>query len=80
MLFYTRNKLKDYLIKEGVGNMKTPRIANAIGQIDDDLVAGAAKCKTKNKKHWLKWGSLAACFAVLVIAGQQSSRRYFGKM
>ena len=33
--------------------MKTPRIANAIGQIDDDLVAGAAKCKTKNKKHWL---------------------------
>ena len=49
--------------------MKTPRIANAIGQIDDDLVAGAAKCKTKNKKYWLKWGSLAACFAVLVIAG-----------
>ena len=49
--------------------MKTPRIANAIGQIDDDLVADAAKCKKKNKKHWLKWGSLAACFAVLVIAG-----------
>ena len=37
--------------------MKTPRIANAIGQIDDDLVADAAKCKKKNKKHWLKWGS-----------------------
>ena len=36
--------------------MKTPRIANAIGQIDDDLVADAAKCKKKNKKHWLKWG------------------------
>ena len=33
--------------------MKTPRIANAIGQIDDDLVADAAKCKKKNKKHWL---------------------------
>ena len=29
--------------------MKTPRIANAIGQIDDDLVAGAAKCKTKKR-------------------------------
>lgn len=27
--------------------MKTPRIANAIGQIDDDLVADAAKCKKK---------------------------------
>lgn len=49
--------------------MKTPRIANAIGQIDDDLVADAAKCKKKNKKHWLKWGSLAACFAVIVIVG-----------
>lgn len=49
--------------------MKTPRIANAIGQIDDDLVADAAKCKKKNKKHWLKWGSLAACFAVIVILG-----------
>ena len=23
--------------------MKTPRIANAVGQIDDDLVAGAAQ-------------------------------------
>lgn len=49
--------------------MKTPRIANAIGQIDDDLVIGAAKVGTKNKKHWFKWGSLAACFAVFVIAG-----------
>ena len=49
--------------------MKTPRIANAIGQMDDDLVISAAKCETKNKKHWLKWSSLAACFAVFVIAG-----------
>ena len=48
--------------------MKTPRIANAIGHIDDDLVAGAAECK-KNRNHWLKWGSLAACFAVIVIVG-----------
>ena len=55
--------------------MKTPRIANAIGQIDDDLVADAAKCKKKNKKHWLKWGSLAACFAVIVIVGRSEERR-----
>lgn len=32
--------------------MKKPRIANAIGHIDDDLVAGAAECK-KNRNHWL---------------------------
>lgn len=49
--------------------MKTPRIANAIGQMDDDLVISAAKRETKNKKYWLKWSSLAACFAVFVIAG-----------
>ena len=59
--------------------MKIPRIANAIGQIDDDLVAGAAKCKTKNKKHWLKWSFLAACFAVLVIAGAAILPSLFGE-
>lgn len=48
--------------------MKTPRIANAIGHIDDDLVTDAAKCK-KKIKTLVKWGSLAACFAVIVIVG-----------
>ncbi len=48
--------------------MKTPRIANAIGHIDDDLVFGAAESKKKKKKVWVKWGSLAACFAVIVIS------------
>lgn len=57
--------------------MKTPRIANAIGHIDDDLVAGAAECK-KNRNHWLKWGSLAACFAVLLIAGTAILPSLFG--
>ncbi len=49
--------------------MKTPRMANAVGQIDDDLITAAAECKKKKKNNWMKWGSLAACFAVLVIAG-----------
>ena len=57
--------------------MKTPRIANAIGQIDDDLVAGAAECK-KNKNLWLKWGSLAACVAVFLIAGMAILLPLFG--
>lgn len=57
--------------------MKKPRIANAIGHIDDDLVAGAAECK-KNRNHWLKWGSLAACFAVLLIAGTAILPSLFG--
>lgn len=48
--------------------MKTPRIANAIGHIDDDLVSGAAESKKKKKNAWVKWGSLAACFALVVAA------------
>ena len=49
--------------------MKTPRMANSVGQIDDDLITAAAECTKKKKSNWMKWGSLAACFAVLVIAG-----------
>ena len=49
--------------------MKIPRMANSVGQIDDDLITEAAECKKKKKNNWMKWGPLAACFAVLVIAG-----------
>ena len=48
--------------------MKTPRTANAVGHIDDDLVSGAAASKKKKKNAWVKWGSLAACFALVVAA------------
>jgi len=49
--------------------MKTPRIANAVGLIDDDLVIGATNStKTVNKNNWLKWSSIAACFAILLAA------------
>lgn len=50
--------------------MKTPRIINSVGHIDDDLITGATENKKKSKfSPWLKWGSIAACFAVIVIAG-----------
>ena len=48
--------------------MKTPRIANAVGHIDDDLVSGATRAKATKKNVWLKWGSIAACFAVMLMA------------
>lgn len=49
--------------------MKTPRIANAVGNIDDDLIARAENSKKKTKHNsWLKWGSIAACFALVVVA------------
>ncbi len=50
--------------------MKTPRIINSVGHIDDDLITGATENKKKSKfSPWLKWGSIVACFAVIVIAG-----------
>ncbi len=48
--------------------MKTPRFSNAIGNLDEDLIEAAAECK-KKPNPWLRWGSLVACFAVLIIAG-----------
>ena len=48
--------------------MKTPRIVNAVGHIDDDLVSGANRAKVVKKNAWLKWGSIAACFVVMLAA------------
>ena len=48
--------------------MKTSRIVNAVGHIDDDLVSGANRAKVIKKNAWLKWGSIAACFAIMLMA------------
>ena len=48
--------------------MKTPRIVNAIGHIDDDLINSATKSKKVAKKNiWIKWTSLVASFAIIII-------------
>ena len=50
--------------------MKTPRISEAFGNIPEDLVSEAVTYKRLNKKKsFIMWGSIAACFAVFVIAG-----------
>ena len=49
--------------------MKTPRVINAVEHIDDDLVVAAAESKKKTKHNlWLKWGSIAACFTLILVA------------
>lgn len=49
--------------------MKIPKIANAVGHLEGDLVSAAAdETKKKKKVHWGKWGALAACFAALIVA------------
>lgn len=48
--------------------MKIPRFSNAIGNLDEDLVEATAECK-KKQNHLLKLGSIAACFAVIIVVG-----------
>lgn len=49
--------------------MKTPRISEAIGNLPEDLVSDAVTYKRANKKKaFIKWGSIAACFMVMVMA------------
>lgn len=49
--------------------MKTPRISDAIGNLPEDLVNGAVTYKRTSKmKSIVKWGSIAACFMVMVMA------------
>ena len=46
--------------------MKTPRISDALNQVDDDIVSNAAYSKNIKKSFWLKWIPIVACFAMLV--------------
>ena len=49
--------------------MSIPKMAKALGYIDDDLVSGAIEYKREKKKNtWVKWGAMAACLC-LVVAG-----------
>jgi len=48
--------------------MSIPKIAKAMGYIDDDLVSGAIEYKrTKKKNTWVKWGAMAACLCLVVV-------------
>lgn len=50
--------------------MKIPKIANAVGYIDDDLIKAAAENKrTTKRKSWVKLGAIAACIAVCIALG-----------
>lgn len=50
--------------------MKIPKIANAVGYIDDDLIKAAAENqRTTKRKTWVKCGAIAACIAVCIALG-----------
>ena len=48
--------------------MKTPRIVNAVGFIDDELIADASREAKVKKSPWLKFGTMAACLCLVVTA------------
>ena len=53
--------------------MKIPKIINAVGLIDDDLIAAALVTSevsvSKRKRPFVKWAVLAASLAVVILAG-----------
>lgn len=59
--------------------MKTPRIANAISHIDEELINNTVKAqKTAKKTVWIKWSSFAACFTILLIVAAVAVPTFFG--
>lgn len=48
--------------------MKIPRIVNAMGHIDDDLVASANENGRKKNPRWIKWSCIAASVVAVIIA------------
>ena len=59
--------------------MKIPKIAEAMGEIDADLVSASAKERREAKKPWVKWSVLtAACLCVVLLAGMIAVPMMFG--
>ena len=49
--------------------MKNERLIYVIGKIDDDLIFNAVNdVRAKKKGGWFKWGTLAACLCLVVVA------------
>ncbi len=50
--------------------MREKRILRALGQVDSQYIKEAEPMNKTNKKaNWQKWGSIAACFALVAVIG-----------
>lgn len=62
--------------------MTSEKLHDALNLLPADLVAGTDALRTKPKKHqvhWQRWAAMAACLAVVLLAGSMFSR-FFGHM
>ena len=62
--------------------MTSEKLHDALNLLPADLVAGTDALRTKPKKHqvhWQRWAAMAACLAVVLLAGTMFSR-FFGHM
>ena len=62
--------------------MTSEKLHDALNLLPADLVAGTDALRTKPKKpqvHWQRWAAMAACLAVVLLAGTLFSR-LFGRM
>ena len=62
--------------------MTSEKLHDALSLLPADLVAGTDALRTKPKKpqvHWKRWAAMAACLAVVLLAGTLFSR-LFGRM
>lgn len=60
--------------------MKIPRAADAMGEIDEDLILAAAASKKKNRRSLtFRWGAIAASLALVLVAGLAIMLSFLGK-
>lgn len=49
--------------------MKEKRLLKALGQVDADYIEEASPTQQAKRPGWLKWGAMAACFALALLIG-----------
>ncbi len=49
--------------------MRIEDLLDVIGEVDDELLERSEKLRYKRKGVWMKWGSLAACACLVLVAG-----------
>ena len=70
MLAHTRAQLKRISDQGGNLSMNIPKIADAIGYIDNELITATLEAPPKKRHNpVMKWMTAAACLTLFVIAG-----------